>query len=371
MKSRMHAVKVEASAPGRLCLFGEHQDYLGLPVIAMTIDLFMRVEAERIDGEENLILYFEDLNKEERLELNNGRLPYRSGVDHVHSAINVLRDEGFPLFPAKLRFRSGIPVNSGSSSSTATLLSMMSALATMANVPHTPQKLAELAYRAEVVEFNAPGGMMDHLSIAFGGMRLIEFEPKVKSREFTVDPGTFILADSQQRKNTNEVLSRIRSPLERVRTELDRSRKSLHDLTLEEAVDLARGDETTQQYLLGAVENRNLTREAVKVLQAKSFQPEEFGRLLNEHQSVLRERLEVSTEKLDTMIDAALQAGALGGKINGSGGGGAMFVYAPENPEKVSRAIEKAGGIPFIVRKASGVNVNRSGSVGLSEARNS
>ncbi|MFH0881779.1 MAG: galactokinase family protein [bacterium] len=362
-------MRVEASAPGRLCLFGEHQDYLGLPVIAMTINLFMKVEAERIEDETHLILHFEDLKKEEQLELNNGRLPYRSGVDHVHSAINVLRDEGFPLIPARLRFKSGIPVNSGSSSSSATLISMMSALATLANAPQSPKRLAELAYRAEVVEFNAPGGKMDHLSIAYGGLRLIEFEPKERCREFSVEPGAFILADSQQRKNTNKVLSRIRSPLERVRTELERSGRSLHELTLEEAVVLARGDTITQQYLLGAVENRNLTREAVKVLRAKTFHPEEFGRLLNEHQKVLRERLQVSTEKLDSLIDAALKAGALGGKINGSGGGGAMFVYAPENTERVARAIENAGGIAFIVRKASGVTVRRFDDVGLKEAR--
>ena len=32
------------SAPGRLCLFGEHQDYLGLPVIAMAMDRRCQLE---------------------------------------------------------------------------------------------------------------------------------------------------------------------------------------------------------------------------------------------------------------------------------------------------------------------------------------
>ena len=32
------------SAPGRLCLFGEHQDYLGLPVIAMAINRRCRLD---------------------------------------------------------------------------------------------------------------------------------------------------------------------------------------------------------------------------------------------------------------------------------------------------------------------------------------
>ena len=30
--------KIISKAPGRVCLFGDHQDYLGLPIIATTID---------------------------------------------------------------------------------------------------------------------------------------------------------------------------------------------------------------------------------------------------------------------------------------------------------------------------------------------
>ena len=50
------------------------------------------------------------------------------------------------------------------------------------------------------------------------------------------------------------------------------------------------------------------------------------------------------------MLDAALDAGALGGKINGSGGGGCMFAYAPNNPEAIAKAIENMGGKSYIVR---------------------
>jgi galactokinase len=44
----------------------------------------------------------------------------------------------------------------------------------------------------------------------------------------------------------------------------------------------------------------------------------------------------------------------LGAKINGSGGGGCMFAYAPENPEKVVEAIEKEGGKAYIIRVDQG-----------------
>jgi len=67
--------------------------------------------------------------------------------------------------------------------------------------------------------------------------------------------------------------------------------------------------------------------------------------------------LDVSTIKIDNMLDAALDAGALGGKITGSGGGGCMFAYAPNNPEIVAEAIEKAGGRSFIINSDNGTSV--------------
>ena len=69
--------------------------------------------------------------------------------------------------------------------------------------------------------------------------------------------------------------------------------------------------------------------------------------------------LDVSTVKIDNMLDAALDAGALGGKITGSGGGGCMFAYAPDNPEIVAEAIQKAGGRSFVINSDIGTSVKK------------
>jgi galactokinase len=57
------------------------------------------------------------------------------------------------------------------------------------------------------------------------------------------------------------------------------------------------------------------------------------------------------------MMDAASNSGALGGKINGSGGGGCMFAYAPNNPEHVAEAIEKVGGKAYIIQGDEGTRI--------------
>ena len=57
------------------------------------------------------------------------------------------------------------------------------------------------------------------------------------------------------------------------------------------------------------------------------------------------------------MMDAAKNAGALGGKINGSGGGGCMVAYAPDDPQTVAEAIESVGGKSYIIRSDEGTKV--------------
>ena len=58
------------------------------------------------------------------------------------------------------------------------------------------------------------------------------------------------------------------------------------------------------------------------------------------------------------MLKSAIEAGAYGGKINGSGGGGCMFAYCPQNPEEVKEAIEGVGGKAFIVYSSDGTKIN-------------
>ena len=67
----------------------------------------------------------------------------------------------------------------------------------------------------------------------------------------------------------------------------------------------------------------------------------------------------MSTPKIEAMLDAALNSGALGGKINGSGGGGCMFAYSPNDPEKVVATIERAGGKAYIIHPDVGTKIER------------
>jgi len=99
--------------------------------------------------------------------------------------------------------------------------------------------------------------------------------------------------------------------------------------------------------------NRDITSEGLDLLN-EDIDEIRLGDLLNQQHAILRDTLGVSTDKIETMLEAAMGAGAHGGKINGSGGGGCMFAYAPDCAEEVAAAIEQAGGKAYMVHVDKG-----------------
>ena len=70
---------------------------------------------------------------------------------------------------------------------------------------------------------------------------------------------------------------------------------------------------------------------------------------MNRHHDLLRDGLHRSTDKIEAMIEAARTAGALGCKINGSGGGGSMTALAPGSEDAVVRALQDTGAEAYKV----------------------
>jgi galactokinase len=359
MSERRETLRV--SSPGRVCLFGEHQDYLDLPVISMAISLRIAVEGKR-RGDSLVHLDLPDVESDESFSLD-GPLAYGRERDYFRSAVNVLRREGLTFASGfDCVVRGNIPIKSGTSSSSALVVAWVDFLARMSEQARElpPEELGRLAHAAEVIEFNEPGGMMDQYTAAFGGLLSIAFHPAARVGRLPARLGAFVLGDSGEPKDTMAILARVKN---RVLALIDRLAASHAGFSLQTASrddvvhlagDLDRGE---RDLLLGTIRNRDITREANALLAESAVDDRRIGTLLNEHQAVLRDVLEVSTPKMDRMIDAALRAGARGGKINGSGGGGCVFAYAPEKTEAVARALMRAGGTAYVVRSDAGARV--------------
>jgi len=346
------------SAPGRVCLFGEHQDYLGLPVIPAAISLRITLTGRR-RTDDRICIDLPDIRDQVDFPLTD--TTYREKRDYFRSGINVMRREGFSFATGfDCSVHGNIPINSGTSSSTALITAWIQFLGLMSEqqAALSPAETARLAHLAEVVEFDEPGGMMDHYSIALGDILYLEFQPEVTARRLPASLGTFVLGDSGEPKDTIGILARVKDQVREVTGRIERKFPEFSLSTVARpALKQYRPEMTEEQFTLleGTVENRELTVQAAQLLNAPAPDEQEFGRLLNRHQAVLRDVLRISTPQIDRMLAAALEAGAYGGKINGSGGGGCMFVYAPEHPERVARAIRESGGTTYIVDVDQGV----------------
>ena len=85
--------ELKISSPGRVCLFGEHQDYLHLPVIASAISLRISVTGKR-RNDKLINIDLPDISNKKSFSLAE-KLIYTEERDYFKSAINVLQRNSF------------------------------------------------------------------------------------------------------------------------------------------------------------------------------------------------------------------------------------------------------------------------------------
>ena len=344
---------IKVTTPSRICLFGEHQDYLGLPVLAMAISL--RSEIKFLKRSDRIVkIKMPDIKDEQIFDLDN--LRYEHNRDYYKSGVKVCMESGMQFSQGfECEIRSDIPIQSGLSSSSSIVVGWINFLSKICDQKKeiSNYQIAELAYRAEVLEFNEPGGMMDQFSTSYGGLIGIDTSSK-NVEQFNLDLGTIIIGDSNERKNTLSILERCKK--ERLSI-IDRIKKIDPAFNLRISVfddiscDLS---DSEAQLIQATLDNRDIYNQAEIEIRKKVVDLKKIGKLLIKHHENLSKGLRVSTAKIDNMLNASMEAGALGGKITGSGGGGCMFVLSTEDPLKIVSAIKKNGGKAHIVKMDTG-----------------
>ncbi len=350
--------ELKISTPGRVCLFGEHQDYLHLPVLASAISLRITITGNR-RNDRIIHIDLPDISSQETINLDEPII-YTKERDYFKSSLNILLRRGYTFSTGFSCVVNGkIPINAGTSSSTALVVTWINFLTRMSNqcTVLSQEQLAIYAHEAEVLEFSEPGGMMDHFSTAIGGIISIDFIPALSVQKIDAPLGSFVLGNSHEPKNTKYILTNVKERIINIDANLKKIDPDFSLISIDkDSLSGYKNYMTEAQFILlaGTIENRDITRIAKTELQKSVPDHGEIGLLMNRHQKILREVLGISTAKIDGMIEASVKAGAYGAKINGSGGGGCMFAYTPEEPGKVKEAIEAAGGEAFIIEPDAG-----------------
>lgn len=226
--------------------------------------------------------------------------------------------EGIDVFTA-----SETPPGTGLGSSSATAVALVKALSTYAGEQLTDHQIAERACQIELDRLCSPIGKQDQFAAAFGGFNTFEFAPtgEVSVRPLALDPPTV------------EALER------RLQLYFTGLQREANRILKAQSENIAAG--RTEG---AATDLLEFARETEEVLTRGDL--DALGELIRLGWERKRGMASgVSTERIDEWVARAREAGALGAKLTGAGGGGYLLAMAAEGHEESLRQAMLAEGL--------------------------
>ena len=226
---------------------------------------------------------------------------------------------------------SEVPPGTGLGSSSTVTVALIKAIATYCGQQLGPQEIAELACEIEIERLGHPIGKQDQYAASFGGTNFIEFPPRSPVQVTPV-----ALAPATKRELERRVLLFYTGRCRESAAILTGQRRRISQ---DSAETLRACDEMKEQAYRGL----GLLREE---------RLDDFGSLLHEAwQAKKRAASGVSNPATERAYEVARDAGALGAKVAGAGGGGFMVVYSAEGRQSdITSALEAEGLVPMSFR---------------------
>jgi galactokinase len=332
-------------APGRVNLIGEHTDYNDGFVLPFALSRGVMVAAARRDDG---VLEFRSLQAADSgvtVAQSEGPGTVRGWAAYPFGVADLLRPYG--VGGASLLFDSDLPQGAGLSSSAALECATALALCELYGVEIARPELARLAQRAENEYVGVPCGIMDQsasLLCTRGHALMLDCRTGLSMRVPLDLPGkdlTLLVVDTRAQ---HELTS---GEYERRRRECERAAAVLEVPALRDVKDLATAlprldDPTLRRRVQHVVTENHRVEATVGLLRAGA--ETELGAMLTASHLSLRDQYEVSWQEADLGLDAAMRAGARGGRMVGGGFGGSVIVLTASTR---ATAVRNAIGTAF------------------------
>ena len=294
------------------------EDYFkeyGGAVLSTTIDKFCYVNVRHLP---RFFDYSTELaySKTERVKDVNE-------IEHplIRNAMKML-----DMHEIRLTYEADLPARSGLGTSSSFAVGTLLAFYALKGKYADKKKLAEESIYLERVLCDEAGGWQDQIAAAYGGFNKITFNKD----GYEVKP---IIVSPERKKQLNDNLmmfftgfTRFSSDVQRVNNEtpIEEKRAKLNKMY-------------------------KMVEKAEKILCDQTKDLDDFGRLLDESWKLKKQTGKgVSTSAIDELYDRGIEAGALGGKLLGAGGGGFLIFYVqPEKQKQVRKAMKELMYIPF------------------------
>jgi len=336
-----------AAAPGRVNLIGEHIDYSDGFVLPFAIKDRTLVAARKRGDSTVRIASAQRRNKIVTVDISKVKPGLKGEWERY--ALGVLWALGVKE-GVDLLIDGHVPLGAGLSSSAALECSVATAMNHLFDLGFNLEELARLTQKAENQYVGVPCGIMDQsvsLMATQGSALLLDCRDlSTKNIPFDVASSglELLIIDTQAHHAlTDGGYAERRASCESVVAKLGIT--SLRELSMEQ-LENSRGLLTETEFVRArhAVTEMKRVLECVEALSNSDF--EKVGQLINQSHTSLRDDYTVSCPELDTAVEAALAAGALGSRMVGGGfGGSAIALIQASKTTETIKAIEKAFSI--------------------------
>jgi len=307
---------IVTTAPGKVILFGEHAvvyDKLG---IASAVD--KRCIVTITSNENNVLLEIKNLGLKKSLTENElfrlfdfvNKLKKESKFDEIKELqrkeklnapffviASLMKKYGFK--PVKITDDSDVPKNLGSGSSAFSAIIL--ALSKFLGANLTKKEISDLAYEGDVIAHGGTPSGIDSSIVTYGGYIKYRKSEGVKPLNINFNL-PLIFVDSGEPAKTSETVPYVRKQREENKEFVDMILERLNYISAQS---------------LDALKEQNLGL---------------IGELMLEYYLELK-KLNISTEKLDRIIEIAVKNKALGAKPTGGWGGGCCIVLAKDQSQ--------------------------------------
>lgn len=333
-----------AAAPGRVNLIGEHIDYSDGFVLPFAIKDRTFVAVRKRDDSKVRIASAQRRSKVVTVDINQVKPGLKGEWERY--ALGVLWSMGVNQ-GVDLMIDGHVPLGAGLSSSAALECSVATAMNHLFDMGYNLEDLARLTQKAENQYVGVPCGIMDQsvsLMATQGSALLLDCRDlSTKNIPFDVAASglELLIVDTQAHHAlTDGGYAERRASCESAVAKLGIT--SLRELTMEQ-LEASRSLLTETEFVRArhAVTEMQRVLDCVDALGNSDF--EKVGRLINQSHASLRDDYTVSCPELDTAVDAAISAGALGSRMVGGGfGGSAIALIQAAKTRETIKAIERA-----------------------------
>jgi D-glycero-alpha-D-manno-heptose-7-phosphate kinase len=261
-----------------------------------------------------------------KCQINYSRIEKVQSVDEIQHPMVREAMKFLDMHELIVTYDADLPARTGLGTSSSFAVGMLNAFYALKGKYASKRQLADDAIHLERDLCAESGGWQDQIAAAFGGLNRIDFT----ADGYEVRP---LIVAPARKEALNGSLMLFFTGFSRFSSDIQTDTQK-----------------HIQKNTAQLLEMKGMVDQAEAVLVDQNRDLDDFGRLLDHAWKLKRQTGDkISTDAIDRLYEKAMQAGALGGKLLGAGGGGFLLFYVQKDKQSaVKKALDGLLQVPFL-----------------------